>query len=198
MFLRKLIIFSFITLLLSACAEISMEEEDKIIVDAFNVMKYLKESDWGALAEHVHEDHGLLFSLYANIDENDIVLTKEQVANIGTSVETYDFGKDYLTIHSYEMTSMELIQNVLMRFEQGPSKGKDIDYQETAFNTSHVTNVTIESNINEVYTEAFYVEFYSPSNDEQLENDWQALRLVFQKERRHWYLVAIVRDVHTD
>ncbi|MDX5475759.1 MAG: hypothetical protein LPK00_09525 [Bacillaceae bacterium] len=198
MLLRKLFILSFITLLLSACAEISMEEEDKIIVDAFNVMKYLNESDWGALAEHVHEDHGLLFSLYANIDENDIVLTKEQVANIGTSAETYDFGKDYLTSHSYEMTSKELIQNVLIRYEQGPSEGIEIDYQETAFNTSHVTDATIESNIDEVYPEAFYVEFYSPSNDEQLETDWQALRLVFQKERRHWYLVAIVRDVHTD
>ena len=198
MFLRKLIIFSFITLLLSACAEISMEEEDKIIVDAFNVMKYLEESEWEQLAKHVHEDHGLLVSLYAKIDQNDIVLKKEQVASIGTDAEMYNFGNDFLTSQSYVMTPKELIQNVLMRYEQGPNEGKEIEYQETAFNTSHVKNATIENNINEIYPEAFFVEFYSPSDDEQLESQWQALRLVFQKERRHWYLVAIVRDVHTD
>ncbi|WP_100333782.1 hypothetical protein [Bacillus alkalisoli] len=197
MLLRKLIILTFITLLLSACAEISMEEEDKIIVDAFHIMDYIKGSKWEELSEHVHEDVGLLFSLYANVYENDVVFSKEQVAHIEKDTEVYNFGHHFATDHTYEMTAKEFIQEVLLRHEIGINKGQEIEYSDTAFNTSQVKSAGIINNIHEVYPEAFYVEFYSPSTGEMVEEDWQALRFVFQKERRHWYLVAIVRDVHS-
>ena len=54
------------------------------------------------------------------------------------------------------------------------------------------------NNIDSVYKNCVYTEFYFPGFDKKYEGmDWKSLKLVFKKANNNFYLIAIVHDQWT-
>ncbi|QOY33853.1 hypothetical protein AWH56_013945 [Anaerobacillus isosaccharinicus] len=171
----------------------------KLITTASAVFTHLENEAWELLMRFVHPDKGLLFSTYAFVDqEQDVTFTKEEVAAFASNENTYLFGQHYAKDgFVYEFTPKEFIDSLLMNYEQNMEK-KKVPYEIVTFNQVYQPSGGIINNIGEAYPEGRYVEFFAPAPSEEQEYLWQALRFVFEEgENRQWYLVAIVRDVHS-
>ncbi|MED4014875.1 MULTISPECIES: hypothetical protein [Sutcliffiella] len=171
----------FLLIVLSACGA-AIEDEDNIIDKSIDTIGYLQTNDWDQLAQLVHPEKGLLFSANAQIEVDDVLFSNEEVALFGKDEKEYSFSPQI------ETTPANFINNELLSKE-----GVQVEYTVSSFDQSQVPNNIDENNIEEAYPDAQFVEYYSPpsTNDE---DNWQAIRLVFEKERRHHYLVAIVRE----
>ena len=171
----------------------------KLITTASAAMTHLENQAWELLMRQVHPEKGLLFSPLAFVDqEQDVTFTREEVAAFASNENTYVFGhrfaKDGVV---YEFTPMEFIDSLLMNYEQNMEK-KKVPYEILTFNQDYQPSGGIINNISEVFPEGRYVEFFAPPPSDDQFHLWQALRFVFEEgENRQWYLVAIVRDVHS-
>ncbi|MGY3715064.1 hypothetical protein ACWE42_06030 [Sutcliffiella cohnii] len=171
----------FLLIVLSACGA-AIEDEDNIIDKSIDTIGYLQTNDWEQLAQLVHPEKGLLFSANAQIDADDVLFSNEEVALFDKEENVYSFSPQI------ETTPANFINKELLSKE-----GEQVEFTVSSFDQSQVPTNLDENNITEVFPDAQFVEYFSPpsTNDE---DNWQAIRLVFEKERRHHYLVAIVRE----
>ncbi|RXI98582.1 hypothetical protein DS745_19900 [Anaerobacillus alkaliphilus] len=170
-----------------------------LIPKASAALTHLEHEAWELLMRFIHPDKGLLFSPFANVDkEQDVKFTREEVAAFATDEKTYIFGHHFaMDNYEYEYTPKDFVKSIFINFEYQNLIEEKVPYQIVTFNQEYKSSGGIINNIPEAYPEGRYVEFFAPapSDNEVL---WQALRFVFEEgEDKQWYLVAIVRDVHS-
>ena len=170
--------------------------EDQLIEKTSIIFNHLQELDWSEIANYVHEDKGLIFSFYANLgspDSYENVFTKEQVSSMGDNKNLYIWGYDNSEL-AFKYKPNDYVKELLLK---GYYSKEEIEYTEITYNDSVINSGGVLNTIHEYYPEAIYVEYYAPApNVEDKFHHWQALRFVYEKVDKDWYLIAIVRDIH--
>jgi hypothetical protein len=124
-----------------------------------------------------------------NCDEN-LHFTKEQVETFKEEQTEFIWGYDNAD-RAYKYTPDRYIEEYLLRHY-----GKEVKYSVITYNDSISPTGGIINTIPATFPEAKYVEYYAPA-PENNDLSWQALRFVFEKRNKNWYLLAIVRDVYS-
>jgi len=165
--------------------------EADLLKRALHVIELIGNKDMENLSNYVHPTKGLRFSPYDFIDAKSyVVFTKEEVAKLNENTKVYTWG-------NYDGTG----EPIKLSFNDYYEK---FIYDVNFANPHMIGNNTIIgkgntiSNIEEVYPDGNFIEFYFSGIDPKYEGmDWRSLKLVFEQENGVWYLVGIIHSQWT-
>ena len=152
------------------------------------VINAIKDKDGEKLSEYVHPEKGVRFTPYTNVStENDIVLTKDEVANFFEDEETYTWG-------NYTGSGEEIVLTPREYYDEFIYSQDFLNVEEIGYNEVLSSGSVVENQF-DVYEDPIVVEYYYPGADDDAEGmDWQSLRLVFEELDGEWYLVGVINN----
>ena len=158
---------------------------------ALHIQQALANGDYASSANDIHPTRGVRFSMYAYIrPESDKVFSRAQYlqylheSNIRFTWGEKDGIGDLLVtpLPDYLRTWVNA-----SAFNDNPT---------ITLNNSQAMGNSID-NLNKIYQNSDFVEFYSSGSEEYGGMDWRAMRLVFDSYQGKRYLVAIISDQWT-
>lgn len=157
---------------------------------ADQILTTFQAKDGERLALFVHPEKGVRFSpsAYVNVDE-DVVLSRDQIRAFWMDSHTYLWGYAEGSGYPIELTPAAYAERyILDRDFSNPSSVNVNDDQAAG---------TTRNNAADIYPEATRVEYYieAGAGGSGEANDWAALRLVFDKARDSWFLIAVIHNV---
>lgn len=170
-----------------------LDPEDNFLLlgSACVVCRCLQQQDWGTLATYVHLDRGVTFTPYSTVDpDGDLNFTAGQIQNLAQDSNVYTWGFEDGRGDPIQMTFPQYFERYVYDrdYIQVPELGVD----------RIMTGGNALENLTEVYEGCRFVDFSFPSFDPVNDGlDWSSLKLVFQPEGEHWYLVGIVHGEWT-
>jgi len=158
---------------------------------AKDIKTALAQQNYAALIPYIHPKRGVRFSMYAYIQpKSDKVFSREQYAQyLNESDIRFTWGQKDGTGKLYITPLPDYLKDWVQA-----------DYFDTQTATINHTSSSGNSinNIDIIYQNSDYVEFYNSGVDPQFGGlDWRALRLVFDDYQGKRYLVAIISDQWT-
>lgn len=158
---------------------------------ALEAVELLKNKDMEGLSSYVHPTKGLRFSPYGNINtESDQIFTQDEVANLLNNNENFTWG-------NYD-GSGEIISLAFNDYYNRFIYDVDFANPHMIGNNAIIGKGNTLINIQEVYSNAEFVEFHFSGFESQYEGmDWRSLRLVFEEENDKHYLIGIIHDEWT-
>lgn len=168
---------------------VSIEARRLVEPRARDVLKFLKNKNFHALADFVHPVYGLQFSPEVHIDEAlDVVLLAHQVRNLGVS----GFAQNW----SDPDTNADIIvESDFDTYYDRFIYDRDFAYApQVGFNCA-VSGSDGEGNLRDVYGDAIVAEYRFPAYTERdVARGWSSLRLVFTRHLNEWYLRGLVHN----
>lgn len=165
------------------------EENFPLLSSACSVNRCLQRQDWSGLASHVHPDRGVTFTPYSTVEpDSDLNFTAAQIKGLAQDQTVYTWGFEDGRGDPIKMTAVQYVARYVYDkdYTQAPEIGVD----------RVMTGGNALENLTEAYTGCRFVDFSFPSADPS-GMDWTSLKLVFQPEGEHWYLVGIVHGEWT-
>ncbi|MGP9558042.1 hypothetical protein [Psychrobacter sp. AOP7-A1-24] len=158
---------------------------------ALRIQQALANGDYASIANDIHPTRGVRFSMYAYVrPETDKVFSRDQFTQyLQQSNIQFTWGKKDGTGDPLVMplpTYLDTWVNASV-FNNNPT---------ISFNNSQAIGNSI-NNLNKIYQNSDFVEFYSNGSEEYGGMDWRAMRLVFDEYQGKRYLVAIINDQWT-
>ena len=158
---------------------------------ALRIQQALTNGDYASIANDIHPVRGVRFSMYAYVrPELDKVFSRDQFTQyLQQSNIQFTWGKKDGTGDPLVMplpTYLDTWVNASV-FNNNPT---------ISFNNSQAIGNSI-NNLNKIYQNSDFVEFYSDGSEEYGGMDWRAMRLVFDTYQGKRYLVAIISDQWT-
>lgn len=155
------------------------------------ILSSIKSEDYRALANNIHPSLGLRLSPYATVNvSNDVVIKPTDLLNMLKENKKLYWGNYDGTGDPIDLSTKDYFADFVY----------DVDFlnaEKVSLNKSIAKGNSID-NISSVYSQCDFVEnYFSGFNKEYEGMDWRALRLVFQKEGKRYYLVGIVHDQWT-
>ncbi|MCL1941523.1 MAG: hypothetical protein FWG09_06225 [Synergistaceae bacterium] len=174
----------------SACeAAVPNGSDDELLNHANSVLRCLKDRDYEQLASLVHKDKGVVFSPYAFVEEGAVKLTAARLKALKPSDE-FTWGAFDGSGEPMDMSVEDYFSRFVYNhdFIQAPQRGVD----------ELIKTGNTDSNIQEVFPRARFVEYHFPGFNPEFEGiDWASLRLVFEVIDGQWALVGVVHDCWT-
>lgn len=156
---------------------------------ANNILRILKIVDWQTLSTHVHPVSGLRFSPYSNVNDQNLVFKKEELAKIDTQ-KIYVWG-------AFDGSGSP-IRYALPRYHKEFVYDLDFIAAKKIIYNKFAQYGNTYNTIQKMYPEGINVEYYFAGQDPQLAGfDWRVLRLVFTQHEKKWYLTAIIHSQFT-
>lgn len=163
--------------------------QDEVLIERNReIIQKLKAGDYISLADDIHPEKGIRFSMFAYISDTDKLFSVEDFQKYVQTPIKFTWGKT-------------------------DGEGKDVilslaDYLKTwVFKRDFsIANVTVNefqghgnslNNLPEKYPAAMFTENYISGTKQYSGMDWNALRLVFAEFNGKFYLIAIVNDQWT-
>lgn len=205
----KFVCFALASILMSSCAstphfnDVSRLEDDDsrtlisdskksiVLNQAEQIQKYLALEDFDQLLPYIHPTKGVRFSMYAYVQkETDKTFSREQFAKYLQQPRIkFTWGAKDGVGDLYITTLPDFLNNWVA--------AEQYDFKNATFNSFQGSGNSL-NNLEEVYQNADFVEFYHSGKNPQYEGmDWRAMRLVFEEYQGKYYLVAIVNDQWT-
>ena len=158
---------------------------------ALRIQSALATGDYAAITDDIHPTRGVRFSMYAYIrPEADKVFTRAQYA------QYLQESKIRFTWGEKDGTGDPLITPLPDYLRTWVNASVFGNNPAITVNTSQASGNSI-NNLNKIYQNSDYVEFYSDGSEEYSGMDWRAMRLVFDEYQGKRYLVAIISDQWT-
>lgn len=158
---------------------------------ALDIQSALANKDYASITNDIHPTRGVRFSMYAYVrPESDKVFSRAQFAQyLQQSNIRFTWGeKDGVG---------DLLVIPLPEYLETWVNAEQFDNQPTiSVNDSKAIGNSI-NNLNQVYQNADFVEFYHGGSEQYSGMDWRAIRLVFDEYQGQRYLVAIISDQWT-
>lgn len=165
-------------------------EDQQLLQDATYIKQALAYKNYAALIPFIHPTRGVRFSMYAYVDpKSDKVFSRAQFQQYlkASRIKFTWGGQDgtgdlYITpLPSYlnDWVAADNYKSIAPTFNQFQGFGNSLNNLET------------------IYPNANFVEFYNRGSDEYDGMDWRALRLVFENYKGKSYLVAVINDQWT-
>lgn len=153
------------------------------------VIASLVAKDGEQLAVFVHPKKGVRFSpsAYVNVGD-DVVLSQDQVRSLWTDPTIRRWGYAEGSGDPIEMSSAAYAERYVLDRDFSQAMSVSVNDDQAAGTTSN--------NAAEVYPHATRIEYFVDQSikDPQRVNEWAALRLVLEKRRGCWVLIAIIHD----
>ena len=167
------------------------EDNFSLLGAACAVNRCLQRQDWTTLAAYVHPERGVTFTPYSTVDpDNDLTFTSEQIKNLAQDQTIYTWGFEDGRGDPIQMTIPQYFDRYVYDrdYTQVPQIGVD----------RIMTGGNALENLAEAYPGCRFVDFSFPSADPVNDGlDWSSLKLVFQPQEEHWYLVGVVHGEWT-
>jgi hypothetical protein len=171
-------------------AEVSGYASDAVKNLGLIIIHALEQKDMKEVVAHVDEDKGLLFSPYLYIQSESVVFTSEQVKQFFQDTNEYVWGHFDGRGNPIKKTPQEYYKRFI--YVENFIEADEVVYNEI------VKRGNLKSNINEVFDEVEFVEYFVSGSDEFDGMDWRSLILVFDtSDRVKPELVAIIHNQWT-
>lgn len=158
---------------------------------ALRIQRALVNKDFSRITNDIHPTRGVRFSMYAYIrPETDKVFSRGQYAQyLQQSNIRFTWGEKDGTGDLLITPLPDYLSNwvAASAFDQNA---------EISINSSKAMGNSI-NNLNKIYQNSDFVEFYSNGSEKYSGMDWRAMRLVFEEYQGKRYLVAVINDQWT-
>ncbi len=175
----------------ASAAPLDPAENFPLLGSACLVNRAIQRQDWTTLAAYVHPERGVTFTPYSTVDPaSDLNFTADQIRNLAQDQTVYTWGFEDGRGDPIQMTALQYFERYVYDrdYTQVPQIGVD----------RIMTGGNALENLTEEYAGCRFVDFSFPSADPVNDGlDWSSLKLVFQPEAEHWYLVGIVHGEWT-
>ena len=167
-------------------------QSNSLLQEAIEVVELLKNQDAAGLDSRVSPTRGVRFSPYQFVNENtDIVFyPSNTVPVMFTNTMVYAWGE-------YDGTGDTISGDFSFYYDRFVY---DVDFfnpEMIGINT-FLSSGSMINNIEDIYPNDQYVEFYFSGFDPQLFGiDWRSLTLVFEDDNGTWYLVGVIHGEWT-
>ncbi len=171
---------------------LNSSQNNTLLQEALEVMELFKDQDAAGLDSRVSPTRGVRFSPYQFVDENtDITFYPgNTIPSMFTNTTVYVWGE-------YDGTGDAIAGEFASYY---PRFVYDVDFfnPEMIGINSFLSSGNIINNIQDVYPNDQYVEFYFSGFDPQYAGmDWKSLTLVFEDVNGTWYLVGVIHGEWT-
>lgn len=171
-------------------AEVSGFASEPVKNLAMRMLYALDQKDMKDVAAHVDKEKGLLFSPYLYIRSESLIFTPDEVEHFFADTNEYVWGH-----FDGKGDPIEKIPEVY--YDRFIYVEDFIEADEVVYNEI-VGRGNLQSNINEVFDEIEFVEYYVSGSDEYDGMDWRSLILVFDTSNNERpVLVAIIHNQWT-
>ena len=165
------------------------KEDMSIIPLSIRILNSLQKKNYDEFTEYIHPEKGVRFSMYAYVDSGkNKVFSREDFQKYIRSDIRITFGEKDGTGEKYVVSLGKYIQEWVLK--------RDFSEAELLLNTFKGEGNSL-NNLNEIYPNSEFVEFYISGTEQYSGMDWNALRLVFEKRDGKYYLIAIINDQWT-
>ncbi len=168
-----------------------MTTNQSLTEQALGIQSALANKDYASIISDIHPTLGVRFSMYAYVrPQSDKVFSRAQFTQyLQQSNIRFTWGEKDGT--------GELLVTPLPKYLETWVNAEQFDNQPTiSVNDSKAIGNSI-NNLNQVYQDADFVEFYHGGSEQYSGMDWRAMRLVFDEYQGQRYLVAIISDQWT-
>jgi len=165
----------------------SSGNSNTLVSEAFEVMELIKNQDAAGLNLKVSPTRGLGFSPYQYVDTNEHIVFDQnnQIPNMFTDTTAYDWGE-------YDGSGEDISGEFASYYNEFVYDEEYINPHILGINTI-VSSGNMINNIEDIYPNDEYVEFYFEGFDPQYAGmDWSSLTLVFEEVNGTYYLIEIV------
>lgn len=153
------------------------------------ILQALKNKDYKKLAEYIHPEKGIRFSMYAFVNPKDDKHFSK------TDFEKYEPTKTLFTWGAMD-GSGELYKATIDDYLTKWVYSKDFVTGQTSLNEFLGKGNSL-NNLKKIYPNADFVENFIKGSEANAEMDWKTLRLVFEEYQGKYYLVGVVNDQWT-
>ena len=162
-----------------------------LLGSACSVNRSIQRQNWSALAAYVHPERGVTFTPYSTVEpDSNLTFTPDQIKNLAQDQTIYTWG--------FEDGRGDPIQLTILQYFQRYVYDKDYTMAPEIGVDRIMTGGNALENLTEAYPGCRFVDFSFPSADPVNDGmDWSSLKLVFQPEGEHWYLVGVVHGEWT-
>jgi len=160
-------------------------ESADVVMLAYTVLEYIKDSDFVALSHVVHPEYGVVLSPSATINlATDRRFSVDQIASLDTDTNVYVWGIYNGSGEPIELTPFEYFTDFIPAAEHLKAPVIGID--------QIVRSGNALENITEIFPNARFVDFHIPGGESAAEYDRSSLRLGFEDFDGYLRLVFIV------
>ncbi|MCW3159740.1 hypothetical protein [Chryseobacterium oryctis] len=153
------------------------------------VVLALKDRDYKKIAEFIHPEKGVRFSMYAFVEpKEDKLFSKADFIKYQPTKTVFTWGTLDGSGDLYKST----INDYLTKWVYS----KDFVTGQVSFN-KFLGGGNSLNNLKEIYPNADFSENYIKGSEANAEMDWKTLRLVFEEFEGKYYLVAVINDQWT-
>lgn len=167
------------------------EDNFPLLSAACAVNRCLQRQDWSTLSAYVHPERGVTFTPYSTVEpDSDLNFSADQIKTLAQDQNVYTWGFEDGRGDPIQMTILQYFERYVYDrdYTQAPEIGVD----------RIITGGNALENLAEAYPGCRFVDFGFPSADPVNDGlDWSSLKLVFQPEGEHWYLVGVVHGEWT-
>ena len=170
---------------------LDIQDNYPLLSAASALNRALQRGSWSTLAAYVHPDLGVTFTPYSTVDpDSDLTFTADQIKGLAQNQTVYTWGFEDGRGDPIQMTIVQYFERYVYNrdYTQAPEIGVD----------RVMTGGNALENLAEAYPDCRFVDFSFPSADPVNDGlDWSSLKLVFQPQEEHWYLVGVVHGEWT-
>ena len=166
--------------------------DDALLLErAGEVLQALADLDDAALCKLVHPQRGVTFTPYSTVDpENDLCFLPDQLSKALAGETAYLWGFTDGKGDHINLTVREYISRYVYNEDYRNAPVVSIDQVVASGNAME--------NVQEVFPDCRFVEYYFPGLKPELENfDWCALKVVLAPYAEQWYLVGLIHSEWT-
>jgi hypothetical protein len=162
------------------------DAEAQLAKRAAEVVAVLATDDLAKLAPFVHRAKGLRFSPYGRMGKKDVIFQAIDLPTLWSDGKVYVWGR---YIPSGDAISLR-VPEYWPRFVYG----QDFAHAPQVAYNRVIDPGKLKENSADFYPGSAFAEYFVPGDAKGAGVDWEGLRLVFEKEKEEWRLVAIVHS----
>ena len=167
----------------------ALNKEETLKTMNNEILSVLKSKDYAKLANYIHPEKGVQFSMYAYVNpKKDKHFTKKEFNKYVTTNIKFTWGEK-------DGTGDPLVLSIKDYLNQWVYK-RDFAEGEFYFNTFKGTGNSL-NNLKEIYPNEDFTENYIGGSEEYGGMDWNCLRFVFEELYGTYYLVSVINDEWT-
>lgn len=154
-----------------------------------DIIQTLKDQDFKKLAEFIHPEKGVRFSMYAFVNpKEDKLLSKADFIRYQPTRTLFTWGRMDGSGDLYRATIHDYLTDWVY--------SKDFATAQVSLNAFQGKGNSL-NNVKEIYPNADFTENFIKGSEANSEMDWECLRLIFEEFQGKYYLIGVVNDQWT-
>jgi len=172
-------------------SDFSSDDTTALLTAAAQAAEALRDRDYESLAELVHPERGVTFSLYSTVDlAADQNFSAGEIRDLEENTNKYLWGYEDGRGEPIRLTISDFLDQYV--FSVDYTKAPQVGVDEIVLTGNSLENLT------EIYTDCRFVDLCYPGFDPEISGlDWCSLKLVFAPGESGWLLVGIIHSQWT-